>query len=150
MPYKWRFIQTSRYKWHLDMVQKFFKSHIWQHHVEELVEMIKMDTWITQFGVRTEKLRLREDHRHGLDKAGRPGTFLKSLSTQYHCIGDSLIDPQTLGHMPKVKVSPKGLICPSNGLPKCPFHVGLIIQRLHLHLHAKKHNRNQCQPLYEA
>ena len=36
-----------------------------QHHVEDLFEMIEMNTWMTQFGVRTEKLRLREDHRHG-------------------------------------------------------------------------------------
>ena len=78
----------------------------------------------------------------GLDKAGRPGTFLKSLSTQCHCIGDSPIDPQTLGHMPKAKFKPKGLICPSNGLPKWPFEVGMIIQGLDLHLHAKKHKRN--------
>ena len=35
-----------------------------QHQVEELVEMIKMDTWIAQFGVRMEKLCLHEDHRH--------------------------------------------------------------------------------------
>jgi len=27
-----------------------------------------------------------------------------------------------------VKVRPKGLICPSNGLPKWPFDVGMIIQ----------------------
>ena len=60
---------------------------------------------------------------------GRPAWhFQESLSTQYHCIGDSPIDPQTLGHMPKVKVRPKGLICPSNGLPKWSFDVGLIIQ----------------------
>jgi len=38
------------------------------------------------------------------------------------------MDPQTLGGKPKVKVRPKGLICPSNGLPKWPFDVGLIIQ----------------------
>ena len=30
--------------------------------------------------------------------------------------------------MLKVKVGPKGLICPSNGLPKWPFDVGMIIQ----------------------
>ena len=47
------------------MVQKFLKSHILQHHVEELVEMIKMDSWITQFGVQME-LRVWEDHRHDL------------------------------------------------------------------------------------
>ena len=57
------------------------------------------------------------------------------------------MDPQTLGGKPKVKERPKGLICPSNGLPKWSFDVGLIIQGLNLHLHAKKHTRNQCQPL---
>ena len=67
-----------------------------------------------------------------------------------HSFGDSPMDPQTLGAKPKVKVRLKGLICPSNGLPKWPFDVGLITQRLHLHLHAKKHKRNQCQPWDEA
>src|SRR6185437_9828176 len=38
------------------------------------------------------------------------------------------MDPQILGGKPKVKVRPKGLICPSNGLPKWLFDVGLIIQ----------------------
>jgi len=38
------------------------------------------------------------------------------------------MDPQTLGGKPRVKVRPKGLICPSNGLPKWPFDVGMIIQ----------------------
>ena len=32
---------------------------------QRLIEMIKMDTWITQFGVRMEKLHLRENHGHG-------------------------------------------------------------------------------------
>ena len=86
----------------------------------------------------------------GLDKAGRRGSSPKTLSTQYHCLGNSPMDLQTLGYMPKVKVRPKGLICPSNGHPKWSFDVGLIIQRLHLHLYAKKHKRNECQPLDEA
>ena len=86
----------------------------------------------------------------GLDKAGWPGTFLKSLSTQYHCIGDSPIDPQTVGHMTKAKLKVKGLICPSNGLPKWPLEDLADHPRLHLHLHAKKHKSNQCQPLDEA
>jgi len=51
-----------------DTIINILKCQIRQHHVEELVEMIEMDTWITQFEVRTEKLRLREDHRHGLVK----------------------------------------------------------------------------------
>ena len=45
-----------------------------------------------------------------------------------HSFGDSPMDPQTLGAKPKVKVRPKGLICPSNGLPKWQFDVGMIIQ----------------------
>ena len=88
----------------------------------------------------------RSPTRHcqaGRPDLGRPAWhFHESLYTQYHCIGDSPIDPQTLGHMPKVKVRLKGLICPSNGLPKWSLGVGLIIQRLHLRLHGKKHKRN--------
>ena len=89
--------------------------------------------------------------RAGLPGQGRPAWHLpKTLATHHHSLGDLPMDPQTLGGKPKVKERPKGLICPSNGLPKRPFDVGLIIQRLHLHLHAKKHKRNQCQPLDEA
>ena len=71
--------------------------------------MIKMDTWMTQFGVRTEKLRLRKDHRHGPDRpvgltyAGRPDLcwpawhLPKTLATHHHSLGDLPMDPQTLG-----------------------------------------------------
>ena len=68
-------------------------------------------------------------------------------STLPHSLGDSPMDPQTLGCKPKVRVRLKGLICPSNWLPKGLFDVGLIIQGLDLHLHARKHKENQCQPL---
>ena len=34
-----------------DIIINNLKFQIGQHHVEELVEMIEMDTWITQFGV---------------------------------------------------------------------------------------------------
>jgi hypothetical protein len=79
-------------------------------------------------------------------QAGRPSTFLNSLSTQYHCIGDSPMDPQALGYMPKAKLRPKDLICPSNGLPKAT-RCWAGHPRLDLHLHANKHKENQCQPL---
>ena len=45
-----------------DIIINNLKFQIGQHHVEELVEMIEIDTWITQFGVRTEKLCLQENH----------------------------------------------------------------------------------------
>ena len=87
----------------------------------------------------------------GRPDLGRPAWhFHESLSTQYHCIGDSPIDPQTVGHMTKAKLKVKGLICPSNGLPKWPLEDWADHPRLHLHLHVKKHKRNQCQPLDEA
>ena len=38
------------------------------------------------------------------------------------------MDPQTLGYMPKAKLRSKGLIRPSNGLPKWPLEFGLTIQ----------------------
>ena len=79
----------------------------------------------------------------GRPDLGRPACHLhKWSSTLPHSLGDSPMDPKTLGGKPKMKVRPKGLICPSNGLPKWSFDVGLIIQRLHLHLYAKKHKRN--------
>ena len=52
----------------------------------------------------------------------------KTLAAHHHSLGDSLMDPQTPGGKPRVKVRPKGLICPSNGLPKWQFDVGMIIQ----------------------
>jgi len=48
-----------------DTIANILKCQIGQHHVEDLIEMIKMDTWITQFGVRTKKLCLQENHRRG-------------------------------------------------------------------------------------
>ena len=84
----------------------------------------------------------------GRPDLGQPAWHLpKTLATHHHSLGDSPMDPQTLGGKPRVKVRPKGLICPSDGLPKWSLDVGLIIQGLELDLHAKKHKGNQCQPL---
>ena len=82
-------------------------------------------------------------------------TWLASLApprkpNQYHCFADSQMDHQTLGYMPKVKLRPKGLRCPSKNLPKWPLEDWADHPRLHLHLHANKYKRNQCQPLDET
>ena len=83
----------------------------------------------------------------GRPDIGRPAWhLLKTLATHHHSLEDSQIDPKHLEEKPKVKLRPKGLICPSNVLPKWPLGVGLIIQGLELHLHAKKHKGNQFQP----
>ena len=64
----------------------------------------------------------------GRPNLGRPAWHLpETLSTHHHSLGDSPMDPQTPGGKTRVKVRPKGLICPSNGLPKWPFDVGMII-----------------------
>ena len=55
----------------------------------------------------------------GRPDLGRPAWHLpKTLATHHLSLGDSPMDPQTLGGKPEVKLRPKGLICPSNGLPK--------------------------------
>ena len=48
-----------------DTIINILKCQIRQHHVEELIKMIEMDTWITQFGVQMEKLCLQKNHQHG-------------------------------------------------------------------------------------
>ena len=91
-------VEATQIKVHSDVLVQITLGHGTKvpkiTYLTELVEMIKMDTWITQFGVRMEKLRIRENHRRGpirpvgLDKAGRPGTstndtplFLRALGT---------------------------------------------------------------------
>jgi hypothetical protein len=118
----------------MDMVHRLLKSYICLHHVEELSEMIEMDTWITQFGVWMEKLRFREDRRHGPakpagpNKAGPPFTFPKHFQIIITPLGTHQWTPKHLGDMPKANLRSEGLGCPSNGVPKWPLEVGLITQ----------------------
>jgi len=55
---------------HFNMTKYMIKSHIWPHHVEELVEMNEMDFCFTKLGDRTQKLRFTEDRDTGRVEIG--------------------------------------------------------------------------------
>ena len=63
-----------------------------------------------------------------LDKVGRPGTSPKHFPLSIMVLGTHQWTPKHLEDKPKVKLRPKGLICPSNGLLKWPLELGLITQ----------------------
>jgi hypothetical protein len=83
-------------KGYLEKMKRLLKSHIWLHHIEDLFEMIEMDTWITKFGVRTESYASGKITDTALPSW--PDLHIpKTSPTDHHALGDSPMDPQTLG-----------------------------------------------------
>jgi hypothetical protein len=79
--------------------------------------MIEMDTWMTQFGVRTRELCLREKcvarrctpRPAGPNMAGRPCTSIKSLQPLQEGLREVPMDPQAWNSQVWMKLGPKGL-----------------------------------------
>ena len=71
-----------------DTIINIFKCQIWHCHVEEHVEMIELDSWFTQFGVRMQKLcKLQVPDSCCAEATGRPPGHLCQTHLalpQYH------------------------------------------------------------------
>ena len=74
---KWS-IYKDRQTWvQDDTIIDIVKNQIWHCHVEELVEMIELDIWFTQFGVRMQKLcKLQVSDSCRAEAAGWPARHL--------------------------------------------------------------------------
>jgi hypothetical protein len=79
---------------------------------------------------------------------GRPALHLpKTTPTDHHALVDSLMDPQTLGRHAQSKAKARRPHILAQMGSQVATRSWADHARLDLHLHAKKHKKDQCQPL---